>query len=51
MPLSAAEKQRHYRACRDAKSERRAAYLEKKKHTWESKKAAGKVKTINDISA
>jgi hypothetical protein len=46
MPLSAAEKQRHYRARRNADPVKRAEYLEKERQAWHNKKAKGKVKMI-----
>ena len=50
MPLSAAEKQRRYRARRDANPERRQLYLEKERLASEKKKSTGKVKHISDLS-
>ena len=50
MGLSAAEKQRQYRARRDADPMRRAAYLQKHRETWHDNKKLGKVKTVNDLS-
>lgn len=48
--MSAAEKQRLYRARRNADPERRAAYLQKHRETWHEKKVQGKVKTVKDLS-
>lgn len=48
MVLSAAEKQRRYRAKRDSDPERRAAYLQKERETWQRKKESGKVKSITE---
>lgn len=50
MKVSAAEKQRQYRARRNADPERRAAYLEKHRETWHEKKWQGKVKTVKNLS-
>ncbi|KAL7377922.1 hypothetical protein ABVT39_006238 [Epinephelus coioides] len=50
MKLSAAEKQRQYRARRNADPERRAAYLQKNRETWHENKKLGKVKTMKDLS-
>lgn len=51
MPLSAAEKQRRYRARRDADPVKRAEYLEKERQAWHNKKAKGKIKMIGDLSS
>lgn len=48
--MSAAEKQRQYRARRNADPERRATYLQKHKETWHQMKAQGKVKMVKDLS-
>lgn len=51
MPLSAAEKQRRYRARRDADPERRAKYLEWEKQKWrKDRENQGKKKTIEECS-
>lgn len=50
MRLSAAEKQRQYRARRDADPERRAAYLQKHREKWHGNRRLGKVKTVKDLS-
>lgn len=50
MRLSAAEKQRRYRARRDADTKRRAAYLHKHRETWHENKKRGKVKAVKDLS-
>ena len=47
MPLSAAEKQRRYRARQDANPERRLHYLEKERLAWQEKRSTGKVKSSN----
>ncbi|KAK0133284.1 hypothetical protein N1851_031198 [Merluccius polli] len=48
--VSAAEKQRRYRARRDADPARRAAYLEKQRQAWHRLRAQGKVKTVAVMS-
>lgn len=48
--MSAAERQRRYRARRDADPERRAAYLEKQREAWHRLRSQGKVKTVADMS-
>jgi hypothetical protein len=48
--LSAAEKQRQYRARRNADPEKRAAYLQKHRETWQENKQRGKVKAVRDLS-
>ena len=48
--MSAAEKQRRYRACRDADPARRAAYLEKQREAWHRLRSQGKVKTVAEMS-
>ena len=48
--LSAAEKQRQYRARRNADPEKRAAYLQKHRETWQENKQRGKVKAVKDLS-
>lgn len=48
--LSPAEKQRRYRARRDADPERRNKYLEKERAMWHRKTADGTVKGIADLS-
>ncbi|CAL8405959.1 unnamed protein product [Arctogadus glacialis] len=48
--LSAAEKQRQYRARRNADPEKRAAYLQKHRETWQENKQQGKVKAVKDLS-
>lgn len=50
MAVSAAEKQRQYRARRDANPERRAAYLRKHRQRWHESKDEGKVKMVKDLS-
>ncbi|KAL1258954.1 hypothetical protein QQF64_009531 [Cirrhinus molitorella] len=50
MGLSAAEKQRQYRARRDADPERRAAYLQKHRKKWHDDRKLGKVTIIKDLS-
>lgn len=49
-PLSAAEKQRRYRARRDADPERRENYLEKEHDKYRKDLESGRKKTINDLS-
>lgn len=48
--LSAAEKQRRYRARRDADSERRETYLKKEQQKYWEDIASGKKKTVSNIS-
>ena len=48
--LSAADKQRQYRARRNADPEKRAAYLQKHRETWQENKQRGKVKAVKDLS-
>ncbi len=48
--VSAAEKQRRYRAHRDADPARRAAYLEKQREAWHRLRSQGKVKTVAQMS-
>lgn len=48
--MSAAEKQRKYRARRDADPARRAAYLEKQRQAWHRLRAQRKVKTVGMMS-
>ncbi|XP_072116810.1 uncharacterized protein [Mobula birostris] len=48
--MSAAEKQRRYRARRDADPARRSAYLEKQREAWHRLRAQGKVKTVTEMS-
>ena len=48
--LSAAEKQRQYRARRNADPEKRAAYLQKHRETWQENKQRGKVTAVKDLS-
>ncbi|XP_036929141.1 uncharacterized protein LOC119005523 isoform X2 [Acanthopagrus latus] len=50
MGLSAAERQRQYRARRNADPERRAAYLQKHREKWHDDKKRGKVKNVKDLS-
>ena len=50
MGLSAAERQRQYRARRNADPERRAAYLQKHREKWHDDKKRGKVKNVEDLS-
>lgn len=50
MGLSAAEKQRQYRARHNADPERRTAYLKKHREKWHDDKNRGKVKTVKDLS-
>ncbi|KAL2084402.1 hypothetical protein ACEWY4_019920 [Coilia grayii] len=49
-PMSSAEKQRLYRARRDADPGRRAEYLEAEKRRWIRDKALGKKKLIHECS-
>ncbi|XP_067270942.1 uncharacterized protein [Pseudorasbora parva] len=49
-PLSAAEKQRLYRARRDADPERRQKYLEKECEKYKKDLESGRKKLINDLS-
>lgn len=49
-PLSAAEKQKRYRARRDADPERRANYLESEKRRWKRDRELGKRKLIHERS-
>jgi hypothetical protein len=51
MPLSAAEKQWHYRQRRDANQARRAEYLEKEKELYRQLKETDKRKTKNEMTA
>ncbi len=48
--LSAAEKQRQYRARRDADPERRTAYLQKHREKWHDDRKLENVKTMKDLS-
>ncbi|XP_063054292.1 uncharacterized protein LOC134448545 [Engraulis encrasicolus] len=48
--LSAAERQRRYRARRDADPRRRAEYLERHKQKWMNDKLLGKAKRIDEYS-
>ena len=48
--LTAAEKQRRYRAKRDSDPDRRAIYLDKERLAWQKKKATGDVKSIHELS-
>ncbi|CAL8253989.1 unnamed protein product [Arctogadus glacialis] len=48
--LSAADKQRLYRARRNADPEKRAAYLQKHRETWQENKQRGKVTAVKDLS-
>ena len=48
--LSAADKQRQYRARRNADPEKRAAYLQKHRETWQENKQRGKVTAVKDLS-
>ena len=50
MPLSAAEKQRRYRARRDKDPERRAKYLEWEKKKWRKDIEQGRKKSIHECS-
>ena len=52
MALSAAEKQRLYRARRDADPERRARHIQKEKKRWEARKLTGDphAKSIGDMT-
>lgn len=50
MPLSAAEKQRRYRARRDQDPERRAKYLEWERKKWKRDREQGKKKSIHECS-
>ncbi|XP_049336472.1 uncharacterized protein LOC111193354 isoform X2 [Astyanax mexicanus] len=49
-PISAAEKQRRYRARRDADPERREKYLQGERQRWRRDVEQGKKKTISDLS-
>ncbi|XP_062394767.1 uncharacterized protein LOC134082795 isoform X1 [Sardina pilchardus] len=49
-PLSAAEKQRRYRARRDANPERRANYLEWERRKWKRDRELGKKKLVHECS-
>ncbi|KAG7509526.1 hypothetical protein JOB18_046864 [Solea senegalensis] len=49
-PLSAAEKQRCYRARRDADPEKRAQYLNKEKERWRSDREEGRKRKASDLS-
>ncbi len=49
-PLSAAERQRRYRARRDADPERRQKYLESEHQRWKRDVEQGKKKKISDLS-
>jgi len=48
--MSAAEKQRRYRARRDADPSRRAQYLEKQREAWYRLIRLGNVKPITELS-
>jgi len=48
--MSAAEKQRRYRARRDADPSRRAQYLEKQREAWYRLITHGKVKPVAELS-
>lgn len=50
MALTAAEKQRRYRARRDADPSKRQEYLKKERQTWKARKEAGKVKSVSELS-
>ena len=50
MALTAAEKQRRYRARRDADNVRRAEYLQKEKGWWQRKKLTGATKSVKDMN-
>lgn len=50
MAKSNAERQREYRARRNADSQRREEYLRKERGRWQRETAAGKKKSINDLS-
>lgn len=50
MGLSAAEKQRRYKARRDANPERRAEYLQKHRKKWHEDRKTGRVKTVKNLS-
>ena len=49
-PLSAAEKQRRYRARRDVDHERRQQYLNKEKERWRKDIDEGRKKKVSDLS-
>lgn len=49
-PLSAAEKQRRYRARRDADPERRERYLEKGRERYREDLKSGRKKRISNLS-
>ncbi|XP_039862393.1 uncharacterized protein LOC120718111 [Simochromis diagramma] len=49
-PMSAAEKQRRYRARRDADPEKRQIYLNKEKEKWRKDREEGKKKKVADLS-
>ncbi|XP_062846256.1 E3 ubiquitin-protein ligase BRE1A-like [Trichomycterus rosablanca] len=50
LPRSAAEKQRRYRARRDADPERREKYLEKEREKYREDLKSGRKKRINNLS-
>ena len=50
MALSAAEKQRRYRAKRDADAQRRSEYLQKEKDKYKRDKDIGKKKLVKDMT-
>ncbi|XP_041963903.1 uncharacterized protein LOC121721223 isoform X3 [Alosa sapidissima] len=49
-PLSAAEKQRRYRARRDTNPERRAKYLEYERRKWKRDRELGKKKLVHECN-
>lgn len=50
MPLSAAEKQRRYRARCDADPDKREAYIIKERLSWQQRRSSGKIKSISELS-
>ncbi|XP_055020330.1 uncharacterized protein LOC129411969 [Boleophthalmus pectinirostris] len=50
MPTSGAERQRLYRARRDADPEKRAQYLERTRERWKKERELGKRKSIKEVS-
>lgn len=49
-PISKAERQRQYRARRDADPVRRQRYLQREREKWQEDKLTGKKKGIKDMS-
>ncbi|XP_055086002.1 uncharacterized protein LOC129457227 [Periophthalmus magnuspinnatus] len=50
MPITGAERQRLYRARRDADPEKRAQYLERARERWRKERELGKRKSIKEVS-